>query len=107
MEWLGHKPWKITYSSDYFEELYDLAIQLIKGGNAFVCHQTGEEMARDRRARVASPWRDRPIEENLKLFKAMRDGKYKEGEAVLRMRADMQSDNPSKIPTNNDFHLFF
>ena len=95
MKWLGHTPWKITYSSDYFEQLYELAIKLIKKGCAFVCHQTGAEMARDRRAKVNSPWRDRPIEENLRLFKDMRQGKFEEGKATLRMRADMQSDNPS------------
>jgi len=95
MKWLGHTPWKITYSSDYFEQLYELAIKLIKKGCAFVCHQTGAEMARDRRAKVNSPWRDRPIEENLRLFKDMRQGKFEEGKATLRMRADMQSDNPN------------
>merc|ERR1712100_190570 len=95
MKWLGHTPWKITYSSDYFQELYDLAIKLIKLGKAFVCHQTAEEMSRDRRLKVNSPWRDRPIEENLKLFNDMRLGKFEEGKAVLRMKADMQNDNPN------------
>merc|ERR1712063_68970 len=78
MEWLGHKPWKITYSSDYFQELYDLAVELIKRDKAFVCHQTGEEMARDRRAKIESPWRNRSVEENLRLFEEMRQGRWAE-----------------------------
>ena len=98
MEWLGHKPWKITYSSDYFEELFQFAVELIKREKAFVCHQTGEEMARDRRAGVESPWRNRSVQENLSLFEKMRQGRFKEGEACLRMRADMQADNHSKRP---------
>merc|ERR1712063_54623 len=95
MKWLGHEPWKITYSSDYFQELYDLAVELIKRGKAFVCHQTGEEMARDRRAKVESPWRNRSVEENLRLFEEMRQGRWAEGKACLRMKADMQADNPN------------
>ena len=103
MKWLGHTPWKITYSSDYFDQLYELAVKLIKLGKAFICHQNAEEMSRDRRAKVNSPWRDRPIEENLRLFEDMRKGKYEEGAAVLRMKADMQNDNPSMYCNIYDF----
>jgi glutaminyl-tRNA synthetase len=95
--WLGHEPCAITYSSDYFPQLYEYAVQLIKSGDAYICHQTADEMARDRRAKVNSPWRDRSVEENLRLFRDMKNGKFKEGEAVLRMKGDMQNDNPSKF----------
>ena len=95
VEWLGHSPWKITYSSEYFPQLYELAVKLIKLGKAYVCHQTAEDMRRDRYDKVESPWRNRPIEENLRLFEDMRKGKFAEGTAVLRMKGDMKHDNPS------------
>ncbi|KAL6065159.1 glutamine--tRNA ligase [Balamuthia mandrillaris] len=98
--WLGHTPYKVTHASDYFEELYQLAVELIKRGKAYVCHQTSEQVKEDRAHKKktgksrASPWRDRPIEESLKLFEDMRKGKLKEGEATLRMKQDIDSDNP-------------
>lgn len=91
--WLGHKPWKITYSSDYFPQLYDFAIQLIKSGKAYVDHQTPDEIKEYREKKMESPWRNRPIEESLKLFEDMKNGKFEEGKATLRMKMDMQSDN--------------
>lgn len=99
VKWLGFKPWKITYSSNYFDKLYELAVELIKRGKAYVCHCTGEEIKAQRGGdnkgpRYDSPYRDRPIEENLREFQNMKDGKYKEGEAVLRMKMDMQNPNP-------------
>lgn len=93
VKWMGHEPTKITYSSDYFEELYDLAIELIKRGKAFVCHQTGDEISRDRKEGIESPYRNRSVEENLRFFSDMRKGKYAEGEATLRMKIDMKSPN--------------
>lgn len=93
VKWMGHEPSKITYSSEYFEQLYDLAVELIKRGKAFVCHQTGDEISRDRREGIESPYRNRSVEENLRLFEDMRKGKYGEGEATLRMKIDMQSAN--------------
>eukprot|EP00177_Eucheuma_denticulatum_P006236 GFKZ01011376.1.p1 GENE.GFKZ01011376.1~~GFKZ01011376.1.p1 ORF type:complete len:787 (-),score=112.62 GFKZ01011376.1:589-2949(-) len=93
VSWMGHEPTKITFSSDYFEQLYDLAVELIKRGKAYVCHQTGDEISRDRKDGVESPWRNRPMEENLRLFADMRKGKYGEGEATLRMKIDMQHAN--------------
>lgn len=93
VEWMAHKPAKITYSSEYFDELYNLAVELIKRGKAFVCHQNGDEISRDRKAGVESPYRNRSVEENLKLFADMKKGKYGEGEATLRMKIDMQSPN--------------
>lgn len=91
VEWMGWKPWKITYSSHYFQKLYELAVELIKRGKAFVCHETKEQMKEGRRVEGKlegrpSPWRERPIEENLRLFEDMKKGKFEEGAAVLRMK---------------------
>lgn len=66
VEWLGYKPAKITYSSDYFQQLFEWAIVLIKKGLAYVCHQSSEDMKGFNPP--PSPWRDRSIEENLQLF---------------------------------------
>jgi len=84
VNWLGYKPFKITYSSDYFDQLYGFAIDLIKKGHAFVCHQKAEEM-KGFDVKL-SPWRERPIVENLELFEQMRQGVFAEGEATLRMK---------------------
>ena len=67
--WLGYTPWKITASSDYFGEMYELAVKLIKKGKAYVCHQTAEEMKEGRNEMKDSPYRTRSIEENLKILK--------------------------------------
>lgn len=95
VKWMGWEPWKITYSSSYFPELYELAIKLIKIGKAYVCHQQKEEMRECRKAMIESPYRNRSVEENLKLFEDMRKGKFAEGECCLRMKGDMKSDNPN------------
>lgn len=101
--WLGFTPWKITYSSDYFDKLYELAEVLIKNGKAYVCHSTPEEIRAGRGIkpdgtpggeRFACQYRERPIEENLEEFRKMRDGFYKPGEATLRMKQDMNSPSP-------------
>jgi glutaminyl-tRNA synthetase len=73
--------------------LYEYAIKLIKEGKAYVCHQAGEEMAEGREKKIPSPWRDTSVEENLRKFSEMKDGKYEEGKATLRMKMDMNSDN--------------
>jgi glutamyl/glutaminyl-tRNA synthetase len=99
VHWLGHQPVRVTYSSDYFQNLYDLAIKLIKKGKAYVDHQTGAQIKESRETRIPSPWRERPVEENLRLFEDMRKGKYAEGEATLRMKGDMNAANPQV--TNN------
>ncbi|MES1916456.1 MAG: hypothetical protein MHM6MM_008271, partial [Cercozoa sp. M6MM] len=95
VRWLGFTEWKVTHSSDYFQELYDLAEQLIKMDKAFVCHMKQEDMQRDRKAGIPSPWRDRPIEESLAEFRRMRDGEYEEGAAVLRLKIDVSHNNPN------------
>jgi glutaminyl-tRNA synthetase len=97
VSWLGWSPFKITYSSDYFQELYELAVKLIETGNAYVCHQSGDEIKEYREQRKGSPWRDRPIEESLKLFDDMKKGLVEEGAAVLRMKGD---------PNNENYNMF-
>lgn len=93
VHWMGWEPFKITYTSDYFQELYELAVELIKRGHAYVDHQTPEEIKEYREKKMNSPWRDRPIAESLKLFEDMRNGRIEEGKATLRMKQDMQSNN--------------
>lgn len=94
VRFLGYKPWKITYASEYFEDLYQLARELIKKGKAFVCHQTKQEMNEYRDKKMDSPFRNRSVEENLKLFEMMRQGRFEEKECCLRMKIDMKHNNP-------------
>uniref|UniRef100_A0A061SG32 glutamine--tRNA ligase n=1 Tax=Tetraselmis sp. GSL018 TaxID=582737 RepID=A0A061SG32_9CHLO len=93
VSWMGWKPYKITHSSDYFDRLHELAVRLIKDRLAYVCHQTKDEIEESRKNLTPSPWRDRPIEENLKLFEDMRRGLIDEGKAVLRLKGDYQNEN--------------
>ncbi|XP_074645697.1 glutamine--tRNA ligase-like [Tubulanus polymorphus] len=88
VEWLGYTPYKITHSSDYFDELYECAVDLIKRGHAYVCHQTADEMKGFNPP--PSPWKDRPIDESLQLFEDMRSGKVEEGKATLRMKITLE-----------------
>ncbi|PVD25217.1 hypothetical protein C0Q70_15715 [Pomacea canaliculata] len=88
VEWLGYKPFKVTYASDNFEKLYECAVELIKRGHAYVCHQRPEELKGFNTP--DSPWRDRPVEESLQLFEDMRKGKINEGEATLRMKTTLE-----------------
>ncbi|KAF8631574.1 hypothetical protein AX15_002325 [Amanita polypyramis BW_CC] len=98
VRWLGFEPWKITYSSDYFQHLYELAIELIKSDKAYVCHCTQEEIKIDRGEKRGQPrpctHRDRPILESLTEFENMKNGKYKPKEAALRMKQDLSDPNP-------------
>ncbi|KIL70188.1 hypothetical protein M378DRAFT_183755 [Amanita muscaria Koide BX008] len=98
IRWLGFEPWKITYSSDYFEQLYELAIELIKREKAYVCHCTQEEIKVDRGEKRGQPrpcvHRDRPVEESLVEFEKMKNGKYRPKEAALRMKQDLNDPNP-------------
>ncbi|CAH0546360.1 unnamed protein product [Brassicogethes aeneus] len=88
VSWLGYKPHKITHSSDNFEQLYKWAVELIKNGAAYVCHQTADEMKGFNPQ--PSPWRERPIEESLQLFEDMKNGKIDEGAATLRMKITLE-----------------
>ena len=95
--WLGYKWANELYSSDYFQQLYDWAILMIKDGKAYVDSQTSEAMRIQKgtptEAGTNSPFRNRSIEENVTLFENMKQGKYKEGEHVLRAKIDMASPN--------------
>jgi glutaminyl-tRNA synthetase len=97
LAWLGYKPNNVFYGSDYFEKTYEKAILLIKKGLAYVDDLSQEEMSKYRGTLTEpgknSPWRDRSIEENLKLFEEMKEGKYKDGEKTLRAKIDMSHPN--------------
>ncbi|KAG1366261.1 glutamine--tRNA ligase [Cocos nucifera] len=93
VQWMGWQPFKVTYTSDYFQDLYELAVELIRRGLAYVDHQSPEEIKEYREKKMDSLWRDRPIEESLKLFDDMKRGLIDEGKATLRMKQDMQGDN--------------
>ncbi|GFS32852.1 glutamine-tRNA ligase, putative [Actinidia rufa] len=93
VRWMEWEPFKITYTSDYFQDLYELAVELIRRGHAYVDHQTPEEIKEYREKKMNSRWRDRAISESLKLFDEMKRGMIEEGKATLRMKQDMQSDN--------------
>ncbi|XP_024516217.1 glutamine--tRNA ligase [Selaginella moellendorffii] len=97
VQWLGWKPFKVTYCSDYFEELYEKAVELIKRGYAYVDHQTPAEVKEYREKLLESPWRNRPIDESLELFEKMRAGAVPEGQATLRMKQDMKSNNGNML----------
>ena len=98
VKWLG-ADWgdRLFFASDYFEQMYEYAVQLIKKGKAYVCDLTAEQI-RETRGTPAipatpSPWRDRSVEENLDLFKRMRDGEFPEGSKTLRAKIDLASPN--------------
>ena len=97
IRWLGFRWGQIYYASDYFQQLYDLAIRFIKEGKAYVDEQTAEQIAEQKgtptEPGVASPYRDRPIEENLRLFEAMQRGEIEDGKMVLRAKIDMSNPN--------------
>ena len=98
VEWLtGEKKQEIFYASNYFDQMYESAVKLIKKGKAYVCELTPEQI-REYRGTLTepgknSPYRDRDIEENLRLFEKMKDGKYPDGSMVLRAKIDMASPN--------------
>lgn len=97
IKWLGFQWDKEKYASDYFDQLYAWAEELIQRGLAYVDDQTQEEISKGRgtvdKPGVESPYRNRSVEENLRLFREMRDGKYADGEKVLRAKIDMASPN--------------
>jgi glutaminyl-tRNA synthetase len=95
MKWLGYNPAKITYTSDYFHKLHEIMVGLIKKGLAYIDFQSKEDIRRQRLERIDSKYRDVNPEHNLKCFKAMKNGEYKEGECVLRLKMDMSNDNPN------------
>ena len=97
IKWLGYD-WedRFYYASDYFEQMYDYAVELIKAGKAYVCQLTAEEMSANRgdiNTPAVSPYRDRPIEESLDLFRRMREGEFPDGAMTLRAKIDLASGN--------------
>ena len=97
IEWLGFKWGNIYHASDYFQKLWDFAIRLIKEGKAYVDEQTSEQIAAQKgtptQPGIESPYRNRPIEENLQLFEKMNTGEVPEGAMVLRAKIDMANPN--------------
>ncbi|MGH2665277.1 glutamine--tRNA ligase/YqeY domain fusion protein [Flavobacterium sp.] len=97
VEWLGYKWAEERYASDYFQELFDWTIELIKKGKAYVDSQTSEEMALQKgtptQPGVDSPFRNRSVEENLDLFLRMKNGEFEKGAHILRAKIDMASTN--------------
>ncbi|MEG0308053.1 MAG: glutamine--tRNA ligase/YqeY domain fusion protein [Clostridium sp.] len=98
MKWMGFDyEDRLFYGSDYSEKIYDYAVYLIKKDKAYICHLTSDELREYRGTLTTkgkeSPYRNRPVEENLELFEKMKSGGFKEGEAVLRAKIDMESPN--------------
>ena len=97
IHWLGHD-WgdRFFYASDYFDKMYEFAVELIKKGLAYVCELTPEqmkEMRGDTSTPARSPYRDRPIEESLELFEKMKNGQIEDGKMTLRAKIDLASGN--------------
>lgn len=98
IKWLG-ADWedRLFFASDYFDQMYEYAVKLIKKGKAYVCDLSSDEIKEYRGTLTEpgknSPYRDRSIDENLELFENMKNGMYKDGEKVLRAKIDMASDN--------------
>lgn len=97
IRWLGFEYDRLVFASDYYGRLYEIAEKYITDGNAYVCDLSAEEITATRgtltQPGINSPYRERSIEENLRLFREMRDGKYPDGAKVLRAKIDMASPN--------------
>jgi glutaminyl-tRNA synthetase len=97
IQWLGFQWKNIYYASDYFQHLWDFAVELIKEGKAYIDEQSAEEIAKQKgtptQPGVNSPYRDRPVEESLTLFHQMNTGEIEEGAMVLRAKIDMANSN--------------
>ena len=97
VKWLGYDWDNLCFASDYFQQMYDLAIQLIKNGSAFVCDLSAEDIHNNRGSLTTpgqdSPFRNRSIEENLMLFEQMKNGNFEDGSHTLRAKIDMAHSN--------------
>src|SRR5262245_17541085 len=97
VQWLGFKWDGLFYASDYFQQLYEWAVQLIKAGKAYVCDLSADEVRKYRGTLTEpgkdSPYRNRPVEENLDLFERMKNGEFPDGSRTLRAKIDMASPN--------------
>ena len=97
IKWLGFD-WddRFYYASEYFEQMYEYAVELIKKGLAYVCELTPEQMREyrgDTQTTAKSPYRDRPVEESLDLFERMKNGEFEDGKMTLRAKIDLASGN--------------
>ncbi|MDP6338987.1 MAG: glutamine--tRNA ligase/YqeY domain fusion protein [Candidatus Marinimicrobia bacterium] len=97
VKWLGYEWDKLCFASDYFQQMYDYAVDLVKSGNAYVCDLTADEIKDTRgsltEAGKESQYRNRPIKENLDLFTRMKDGEFPDGSRTLRAKIDMAHSN--------------
>jgi glutaminyl-tRNA synthetase len=93
--WMGFKPSRVTYTSDYFNTLYEFAERLIAEDKAYVDFSTSDEIKEGRLHGTDSVWRSKTVEWNLAEFRKMRDGMYKNGECTLRLKIDMKHENPN------------
>lgn len=97
VKWLGFEWDELLFASDYFDEMYNLAVGLIKDGKAYVCELSAEEIKEYRgtydKPGKESPYRERPVDESLDLFERMKKGEFKDGQMVLRAKIDMSSPN--------------
>jgi len=97
IQWLGFQWDEVVYASDYFQQLYDFAVELIKRDKAYVDEQSAEVIAQQKgtptQPGVESPYRNRPVEESLDLFRRMNEGEFEEGRMILRAKIDMSSSN--------------
>ena len=104
IRWMGFQWDKLAYGSEYFEQTYAIAEDFIRKGLAYVDEQSQEEMRKTRgtltKPGVNSPYRDRPVEENLDLFRRMRAGEFENGRMVLRAKIDMASPNIALHPAH-------
>ncbi|MDF9831086.1 glutamine--tRNA ligase/YqeY domain fusion protein [Parabacteroides sp. PF5-6] len=97
IQWLGFQWDEVVYASDYFQQLYDFAVELIKKDKAYVDEQSAEVIAQQKgtptQPGVESPYRNRPVEESLDLFRRMNEGEFEDGSMILRAKIDMASSN--------------
>ena len=104
IQWLGYQWGNEYYASDYFQQLWDFAIRLIQEGKAYIDEQTSEQIAQQKgtptQPGVESPYRNRPIEESLELFKKMNSGEIEEGAMVLRTTAQAPHGKPIRCTTS-------
>lgn len=102
VEWLGYKPSAVLHASDYFDQLYQWAIELIQHGLAYVCHQQADDLKGH--DSPDSPWRNRPIDESLSLFEDMKNGRFEEGEVSLRMKHIMEDGKKDPVAYRIKYH---
>jgi glutaminyl-tRNA synthetase len=95
VSWLGYTPTTVTHASDYIEVMYAYGEKLIKAGKAYACAQPQEEMQEYRKEGKASPYRNRSVEENLKIFEEMKESKFSEGQCCIRLKIDHKHANPT------------